>query len=301
MNDENGYDQTDDGRELIALLKKHAPPTPDGRAGAELVLARLDEPQPAGVLRHLRWFGPIVASSAAAIVIAFVLSTPPTTPGNASAETASAKDQPATESPTPVRALEDPSLPGVTAVVRDRAGDDYVIDAGLQDGLRTGDELSGPGDARVKVSAAGIFNARVRLVSGRLSRQSDLQARDETEAQKRAARFRAFGGDPGAFFQFGALFSAMPTHEARMGGISDGQAIRVDEVIRAIMKSPGAAPEVSHAARLGLQPGDVILEVNGASVRNFGSFANALGWSLDPNTLTVSVLRNGAQLNLRLQ
>lgn len=303
MNEEQGYDHTEEGRETIALLKKHAPPMPDRQAGAQAVLDRIavDEPAPAGTLHHLRWIGPLVGAAAAAVVIAFVLSSPPATPQTGNAPAVIADEEAAEETPTPLMIRHEHEYPDIVARVRAPAKGAFIIDAGLKDGLRPGDEMIGSGETRVKVDAAGIFVARVKVIEGELSRHDELRARPVTAPQERAARFDESGGDPGAFFQFGAVFSALPTSEARMMGISDGQAVRVDEVIPALLSDPDDSPSPTLAARLGLQREDVIVEVNGINVRNLGDFASALGWSLAPNLLTVSVLRDGKQLDLRLK
>jgi hypothetical protein len=200
---------------------------------------------------------------------------------------------------TPAAIRHEAAGPEIVAIVRGGDDDGQWIDAGLKDGLRVGDTLEGPGGASARVTAVGVFEARISAAST-FSRGTELRARITTEAQKRAAKYAEFGGDPGALLEFGVLVSAMPLAEARMLGISDGGALRVDEVIGATIKDPRTAPQPTLASRLDLRAGDVIIEANGLSVRTVNDFANALGWSLEPTRLTIRVLRNGKQLDLKL-
>jgi hypothetical protein len=283
----DNFDNSPEGRALVALLQKHAPPGIDSRKGSQAVLMRI---QPRGRLQVLRWLGP-VAAAAAAIVVALVILNPVDQP-----KTPEVADKPADPVPSAAEIRHDREWPEILATVR---GDGTLIDAGLKDGLRVGDELIGPGGVKVRVTAAGIFEARISTDSP-ISRGAEVRTRVSTEAQKRAAKFNDFGGDPGAFLEFGVLVSAMPLNEARMLGLSDGSALRVDEAIGVVMKDAKAAPQATLASRLDLRAGDVIVEVNGASVRTVNDFASALGWSLDPQRLTIRVLRGGKQIDLKL-
>ena len=302
---DSGFDQTPEGRELIALLAKHAPPQPDSRAGAQAVMARLraaETPAPRGRLFTMRWLVPLVGAAAAVAIAFVVLSTPPnqTTPNTP--PLVSDKDDPAPD--TDRRAVvirHDRAWPEIVGTVRNENAEGVTIDAGLKDGLRVGDTLDGPQNTRVRVIAVGVFESRVSVSGGTLVPGTELRARVTTDAQKRAAQFADFGGDPGAFYQFGALVSALPLSEARMLGISDGAALRVDETIPALLKDAGGAPQSTIAAQLDLRTGDVIVEVNGTNVRNENEFAKALGWSLDPRMLSIRVLRNGKQTDLTLR
>lgn len=303
MSDQTGFDQTGEGREVIALLQKHAPQVPDSKAASRAVLARLQanqQTQPAGKLLVLRWAGPLIAA-AAAVAVAFVLfSTPPAQTNSDTPPAIADKPAPAPDR-GPLVIRTDRQWPEIVAVVRYISADGVLIDAGLKDGLRVGDTLEGPQGVQARVTSVGVFDARVSLSGGKPARGDELRARVSTEAQKRAASFAGFGGDPGAFFEFGALVSALPLSEARMLGVSDGAVLRVDESIPALLKGADTAPQPTLASQLDLRAGDVIVEVNGAHVRNEDELARALGWSLDPRLLNVRVIRNGKQLDLKLK
>jgi hypothetical protein len=286
-----GFDNSPEGQALVALLQKHAPPAIDSRAGSRAVLMRL---QPQGRLHVLRWLGPATGAAAAVIVALFIFGPDRGTP----VEPTIGRLAP-DPVPSAAEIRHDREFPEIVATVRGPSADGLLIDAGLKDGLRVGDELIGPGGVKARVTAAGIFEARISTDSP-ISRGAEVRARVSTEAQKRAARFTDFGGDPGAFLEFGVLVSATPLNEARMLGLSDGAALRVDEAIGVTMKDAKATPNATLASRLDLRAGDVIVEVNGASVRTVNEFAQALGWSLDPKRLTIRVLRGGKQLDLKL-
>ncbi|MCB9893643.1 MAG: hypothetical protein H6839_04265 [Planctomycetes bacterium] len=292
-----GYDNTPEGRELVALLKRHAPPAVNARAGAEAVMKRIGKPR-GRLLRVGTWLPPLVGA-AAAVALAFVIFSPkpdvqPTTPP----EVAANKVAPA---PTQAEIRHDRSFPEIVALVRGNSGDGVLIDAGLKDGLRVGDMLLGSGGVKARVTALGVFDARVAVTGGVPVKGAELRTPVTTEAQSRAAKYADFGGDPGAFLEFGVLLSAMPLSEARMLGISDGAAMRVDETIPALLRDPASAPQATLAAQLDLRAGDVLVEVNGAHIGSSNDLGNALGWSLDPKLLTVRILRNGRQLDLKLR
>jgi len=288
MNEADTYDRTPQGQQVVALLRKHAPPRVDSTAAAQRVMARVNATRPAGRLVALRWLA-AAASVAAVVVIAVVLTQPrETLPADEPVA-----DKPASL-PTATENRRDHAWPEIVAFVRR----DGVIDAGLKDGLRVGDTLEGPGGAEARVTAVGVFEARIAAAAP-FSRGTRLIARVTTEAQKRAARYAEFGGDPGAFFEFGVLVSALSLAEARLLGISDGHALRVEESLGSILRGEGQ-PQPTLASRLDLRAGDVILEVNGATVRTANDFAQALGWSLDPQRLSIRILRNGKQLDLKL-
>ncbi|MCA8914842.1 MAG: hypothetical protein KDB90_05480 [Planctomycetes bacterium] len=294
--DTDGYDNTPEGRELVALLQRYAPPAVDSRAGAQAVLARIGKPR-GRVLRLGNWLPPLVGA-AAAVALAFVIFSPkPDTQLDTPSPVA--KDIPAP--PTQADIRHDRRFPEIVALVRGASGDGLLIDAGLKDGLRVGDTLSGPGGVTARITAVGVFESRVAVVGGTLMTGAELRTAATTDAQLRAAKFAEFGEDPGAFFGFGALVSGLPLSEARMLGISDGAALRVDETIPALFKDPASDPQATLAAQLDLRAGDVIVEVNGTHVRNSSDLGQALGWSLDPKLLSVRVLRGGKQLDLNLR
>ena len=293
--DPQGYDDSPEGRELVALLQKYAPPATDSRAGAVAVMARLGKP--AGRMIWMNWLPPLVGA-AAAVALAFVILSPspktqPTQPGVARSD-----NQP---SETPAVIRRDRAFPEIVALVRYNKDEGLWIDAGLKDGLRVGDTLEGAGGAQARITAAGVFQARVSVSGGSVTAGSELRTRVTTDAQVRAAKFSDFGGDPGAFLEFGVVVSAMSLSEARILGISDGAALRVDETIPGVIADPASAAKATLAARLDLRPGDVITEVNGMHVRTPSDFGSALGWSRDPNLLAVRILRNGKQLDLNLR
>ena len=241
-NHDAGFDQTPEGLELIALLQKHAPPAPDSRRGAEAVLQRLRTPQtaPRGNLLFLRWAGPLVGAAAVVAIAFVVLNSSPNSDHTNAPPTVAEKETPA-PAVSQVVIRHDRSWPEIEAVVRGQSADGLLIDAGLKDGLRVGDVLQGPRGVQARVSAVGVFEARVSVTGGKALPGTEFRARVTSDAQKRAASFSDFGGDPGAFFEFGAVVSAMPLGEARMLGISDGAALRVDETIPALMKDAGGA------------------------------------------------------------
>lgn len=291
------YESTPEGREAVALLQRHAPPPTDERAGARAVLDRLDATQPRGRLLHVRWLAPLAGAAAAAVVVALVLINPgASAPTQDDTAESAREDAPVPEVGTITHAAQD--LGDIRARVRRRTDDGPVIDAGLRHGLRVGDRLEGPDGAVAEVRDVGIFVARVRVAKGSLAVGDRLAAPISTDAQVRTARFESLGGDPGAFYRFGAVFSAMETTAARLAGIASGEALRVDEVIPAVLVE-GDEVVLTLAARLGLQRNDILLEVNGSSVGNAGELAAALGWSLDPRLVTVTVIRDGRQLDLR--
>lgn len=290
----DGYDHTPEGRELVALLQKYAPPAVNSRNGAQAVMARIGGVQPRGKLHLLIRLAP-VAAAAALVAVALLVLTPPEQP-ETPAPVAKHDDAPA---PTHTDIRRERGYPEIVATVRGGSGDGLLIDAGAKDGLRVGDQLTAAGGVKARVTAVGIFQARISA-DVPLSRGAELRARAATAAQQRAAGFAEFGGDPGAFLEFGALVSAMPLADARMLGISDGAALRVDETLPALLRDPQSAPTPTLAAQLDLRVGDVIIEVNGTHVRTLNDFGQALGWSRDPRLLTVRILRNGKQLDLKL-
>jgi serine protease Do len=52
--------------------------------------------------------------------------------------------------------------------------------------------------------------------------------------------------------------------------------------------------------RSGLQSGDTVVAVNGASVKDFRSFGRAIGTAAIGDTVTISVLRNGTPTGIRV-
>ena len=297
LNHETGFDHTSEGREVVALLQKHAPPPVDSRAGADAVLARLQQKEPAGRLLSIRWLAPLVGAAAAVVVTLLIFNNQPPTVTPQPQPPVAKEDTAPPPRVSQVEIRRDQGYPEIVAYVRGTSGDGLRIDAGAKDGLRVGDTLRGINGVEARVTAVGIFDARVTAEG--LTRGAELRAEVETDAQQRAARFADFGGDPGAFLEFGALFSVLPGSEARMLGINDGAALRVDEVLSTMLKDNQSTQTL--ARRLDLRPGDVVTEVNGAAVGSYNDLANALGWSHDPQLLNVRVLRKGKQLDLKLR
>jgi hypothetical protein len=276
------FDRTPQGQEMVALLRRHAPPPPNLQAGRESVLARL----PAGRMRSIHWLGG-AAGAAAAVMIAFVL---------INRDLPKVEDNGVTIERTAPAAPLRAAMPELVAVVRGPSADGWRIDAGLKDGLRVGDRLAGKqGD--YTVVAAGIFDSRVTgpaLLRGeRLSRPID------NAAMGRAASMASLGGDPGGFYEFGAVFEAMPVADARRLGISNGRALRVAETISAVLLDFEAQPQPTLAARIGLRAGDVIVQANGYSIADLNQLANALEWSRRSAMLQMTVIRNGRALELQ--
>lgn len=299
MTEIDGFDHTREGREVVALLQKHAPPSVNSRAGADAVLARLKAAEPEGKLLSIRWLAPLVGAAAAVVVILFIINgggTPIQPENQTPPPVAHTDDTPPHVTQVDIR--REQGFPEIVAYVRGSSGDGLLVDAGAKDGLRVGDTLRGANGIEARVTAVGVFDARIS-VNQALSRGAELRAKAESVAQQRAARFADFGGDPGAFLEFGALFSPLQPAEARMMGLADGAALRVDEVLSNLLKGEKAVQTI--AGRLDLRSGDVIVEVNGAQIGSYNQLASALGWSHDPRTLNVRVLRNGKQTDLSLR
>ncbi|MBZ0137461.1 MAG: hypothetical protein K8I27_13930 [Planctomycetes bacterium] len=296
--DLENFDHTHEGREMVALLQKHAPPPVDSRAGADAVLARLQARQPEGKVIPLRWLAPLIGAAAAVVITLFIIDggNKPVQPETSPPPVARVDDDAPRGTQLDIR--REQGFPEIVAYVRGTSGDGLLIDAGAKDGLRVGDKLIGANGFEARVTTIGIFEARISA-SGALSRGAELRAKVESDPQQRAAQFSDFGGDPGAFLEFGALFSPLPPAEARMLGLADGAALRVDEVISTLLK--GETPVRTLASRLDLRADDVVVEVNGAAIGSYNDLANALGWSRDPAMLNVKVFRNGRQLDLRLR
>lgn len=281
---DNGYDESPHGQAMISLLRKHAPPAPDVARARMAVLSRL----PDGRVIALRWAGSAVAAAAAVMIAVVLLQSPPEVVPHA---------PPAPSAPdAPMAASRGTALSRLAVVVRGPSADGWRIDAGLKDGLRVGDTLQG-GSGTYRVSAVGIFDARITgekvLARGeRLSREID------TPALRRAEAFEALGGDPGAFFDLGAVFDAAPTHDARALGFADGRALVVAEVIRQVLRNFDAAPQATLASKLGLRAGDVIVSVNGFSVADLNQLATALQWTRRSSTLQATVIREGRTIEL---
>lgn len=294
-----GFDHTREGREVVALLQKHAPPPVNSRAGADAVLTRLKAAEPKGKLIPMRWLAPLVGAAAAVVVTLFIING------------GSTPVQPENQNPPPVARVEEDTprvsqvdirreqgFPEIVAFVRGSSGGGMLIDAGAKDGLRVGDTLRGASGVEVRVTAVGIFDARVSADKA-LSRGAELRAKAESDAQQRAARFAELGGDPGAFYEFGALMTQMQPVDARTLGISEGTALRVDEVLSNLLRDGQVVQTL--AGRTDLRAGDVIVEVNGAQVGSFSELAGALGWVRDPRMLHIRVLRNGRLVDLSLR
>lgn len=276
-NDIHGFDQSPEGEEMIALLRRHAPPPPDVEHGRDAVLARLKP----GRVFPLRWAASAVGA-AAALLVAFMLFTHD-----------SPLPEPATPEATP--AVGD-AMPQLVATVRGPSADGWRIDAGLQDGLRVGDKLAGP-RGEFTVVAVGVFDARV-VGSASPAHGERLYRPLDQPAMRRAAALQSMGGDPAGYFSFGAVFDAVPVVEVRMLGIADGRALRVAEAIPAVLRDFEAAPEATLAARLGLRAGDVLVSVNGHAVADLYQLAAALEWSRRSNHAQATVIRAGRPVEL---
>jgi len=283
---DEGFDRTPQGQAMAQLLRRHAPPDSDAHAGAKAVMERV-----AGRGRRInlmRWLVPAATAAAAALIV-LVIALPDNTRAPA----------PPTETPraAPAAAVSR-GVPATALVTRLRGplAGGWRLDAGLQDGLRVGDRLQGAEGAVAIVTAAGIFDSRVR-VEGAASRGSAFMAIGDSAAMRRAARLGHLGGDPGAFLHLGAVFDYAPYAEARMMGLADGRALRAAEVIPAILRDFAGEPEISLAARMGLQRGDVIEAANGLPVRDLGELAAALDAGLG-GRMSVTVMRIGQRLEL---
>lgn len=276
----NGFDHTPEGEEIIALLKRAAPPRPDARAHAARVLQRVRTPERKGWLGYLVSAGALAAAAAVAVILFFPPRVDAPDGGPAPAGTPAA----------PVEIAKD----GINVGVRAVEGDLLTLDAGLSRGLRVGDEL-GLGETRARITAAGIFSAQARLEKGKAARGDRLVA-SLTEAIRREQRFEFIGGDPGALYDFGAVLEALPPQEARLRGISDGKALVVHETIGAILREKSV--ETSLAGQLGLQKGDVLLACNGLPTGDIAQFVNALEISRRGAALKIKVLRGTKEVEL---
>jgi hypothetical protein len=144
--------------------------------------------------------------------------------------------------------------------------------------------------------AAGIFDSRVRVDGAAL--RGDVFAIEARNAiQQRANRLEYMGGDPGAFLDLGAVLDPVSFGESRMMGLADGGALRVAEVIPAILRDYGAEPEMSLAAKMALQGGDVIERANGVRTRDFNELAHALEIGRN-GRMAVTIIRNSKRLEL---
>lgn len=283
---EQGFDRTPEGEAMVALLRRHAPPPPDVERARMAVLARL----PAGRSYTLAWAGPAIGAAAAVLITVLLLTQEPPQPVDHTTPAPIVGTTPAAE------VVRGGAAPQLVAVVRGPSGDGWRIDAGLKDGLRTGDTLTA-GGREYTVSAVGIFESRVKGAAAP-ARGDRLTRAIDTEALQRAEAMAAIGGDPGGFYDFGAVFEALPVSDARNQGFADGNALRVAEVIRSVLRDFSASPEATLAAALGLQAGDVIVSVNGYEVGNLNGLANALQWTRASGMLNVTVLRDRRTLEL---
>jgi membrane-associated protease RseP (regulator of RpoE activity) len=282
MNTDEGFDHTPEGEATVALLRRHAPPPPDVEHGRDAVLGRL----PQGRVRYLNWAGAAVGA-AAAVLIGFVLLSqePPTN---------------TTPAPTPDLAVapgpRSSAEPQLVAVVRGASADGWRVDAGLKDGLRVGDRLHGE-HGEYTVAAAGIFDARVKGDAEPAKGERLTRALDNA-ALRRASTLASVGGDPGGFFDFGAVFEVMPVAEARSTGIADGRALRVVETIAGVLRDFDSAPQSTLASKLGLREGDLMVQVNGYEVPDLNKLAAALEWSRKSRVVQATVIRNGRTIEL---
>ncbi|MCC6466480.1 MAG: PDZ domain-containing protein [Planctomycetes bacterium] len=283
----DGFDRTAEGAALAERLRRASPPATDPAAAARLVLARLQHRRKGRLLRA--WAPAAGVAAAAALMAAMILLPDPSRVSPPAATPAPAG---------PAAIVRGPAAAQITAVVLGPAGEGWRIDAGLKDGLRVGDVLVGPAETEARVAAVGIFESRVRAAKP-LSRGARLRCEASSPAQQRAVRMAELGGDPGAFLDFGAVLDVAAPHLARSAGLSDSRAVIVTETIPALLRGPGDA-EPSLCARLGLQTGDVLYEVNGLPVGNLAEVARALDLSRDGRLLTAKVVRAGKTVSLTL-
>jgi hypothetical protein len=283
----NGFDRTPEGEEIIALLKRAAPPRPDSRAAAQRVMQRVRAPERKG------WMGYLVSASAlaAAAAVALIVLFPPAVdaPGSAPA--------PAPALASGADAVDDGISVHVRSVTPLPSGDavELLLDAGLARGLRAGDELRFKGTV-IRIAAVGIFTARAIVDAGKAPARGERLTSKLTEAMRREQRFEFIGGDPGALYDFGAVLEPLPRHEAKLRGFSDGRALVVIETISAILRDRGV--ETSLAGAVGLQKGDVILSCNGLPAGDLPQFTSALELSRRGGQLKLRVLRGSSELEL---
>lgn len=281
---ENGFDRTTAGQATVALLRRHAPPAPDVERNRDAVMARL----PGGRVRYIHWMG-AAAAAAASVSIALLLLQDPSAPPAATPGDNTTVTTPAARGHVPAQ---------LEAVVRGASADGWRIDAGLKDGLRVGDRLIGP-RGEYQVVAVGIFDARVKgegLTSG-----DRLGTQRATAPMLRAAKLATFGGDPGGFYDFGAVFESLPVTQARNLGLGNGRGLRVAETIPSLLRDFDGAPEPTLASRLGLLRGDVIVRANDHPAQDLNQLANALQSSRRSGMLRATVIRNGRTLELSLR
>ncbi|MCC7509105.1 MAG: PDZ domain-containing protein [Planctomycetes bacterium] len=290
LSDESdAFDRTPEGEAMVALLRRHAPPPPDVEHARTAVLDRL----PAGRSFTLAWAGPALGAAAAVLITVLLLTQEASQPAHTTTPAPVADATPAAE------VVRGGAAPQLVAVVRGPSGDGWRVDAGLKDGLRTGDTLSANG-REYTVSAIGIFESRVKGTVAP-ARGDRLTRAIDTPALQRADAMAAIGGDPGGFYDFGAVFETLPVSDARNLGFADGNALRVAEVIRTVLRDFSASPETTLAAKLGLQVGDVIVSVNGYEAGDLSRLANALQWTRTSSMLQVTMLRDGRTVELALK
>lgn len=280
--------------DTAALLARHAPPPADTDRGVEAVMARLPQAvrrSPQG--RLLRLASPLAA--AAVIACAVLLALWP-------------NGDPATSPPNTPSAAENPAAqPREQTVahfrVREISGERVILDGGLADGLRVGDRLVGPHGEALTVAEVGVFFARARPEEPSLApaRGARVAVESGSSALLRAQDKTSAGGDPGAFFAFGAVFDPLPPQRARELGLADGRAIVVVETIGALAESRTSEPKATPAALLGLQEGDVLLDLNGLPVRDFAEFVQALEMCRRAPRWSLRILRGSRELTLTLE
>jgi hypothetical protein len=280
----NGFDRTPEGEELIAMLRRAAPPRADAKANAARALQRV---RPQARVHWLGWVasaGLVAAAAAVAVIVLF----PPSVDAPDSG--------PAPKTGTPAARVEVPKE-GISVGVRAVNGAELTLDAGLTRGLRVGDELSA-GESHARITAVGIFQSLARVEAGKPAR-GDKMLVPLSEAIKREQRYDFIGGDPGALYDFGAVLEALPPQEARVRGISNGRALVVVETIGAILRDKGV--ETSLAGQLGLQKGDVVIACNGLPASDIAQFVSALDMSRRGGAFKLRVLRGTNQLDLSVK
>ncbi len=287
---EPGFDATPHGEEMIALLRRHAPPRCDAKAASLRVMQRLDaRPQRTHVLA---WLAPLGLAAAACAVVAVMVFAPVDDRPQTPAPSVAAHETPGELSPfnaVPAGAV-------VSVRVRSVSGEVITLDAGLTRGLRTGDLLQS-GQSQVRVTAAGIFVSHGRVESGSPPQRGErFWVEALTPAMRRMQQFEFVGGDAGALYDFGAVFESLPLPEARRRGLASGRALVVVETIGSLLR--GEVVEPSLAGRLGLQAQDVLLQVNGQSIENLNELLLTLEQSRQNGALRFRVLRGAQEVEL---
>lgn len=288
------FDKSDEGKAIIALLERHAPPLPDVDFACDAVLSKL----PSGNKFSIwKWLAPATGAAAAALIAVVMLSNPDAVPADTPEPATEVTLNPAPEADSTPIAQPEPGLE-VRAIKPVENG--WLLNRGLAQGLRVGDTLSTDG-IEIRVEAAGIFRSRGRVLEGKPSRGENLRSLSLTAAMKYARDTRNVGGDAGSFYVFGASLDVLSREEAQKLGIEHGTALQVREVFSSIFQPENGENQATPAAKLGLQAGDILLKIDGQPVPDYATFGKVLGWQTEKLWLTTRVIRNGTPLELRIR